>query len=154
MYEGLTEKGLKIWQFLEKGVREGLSFNQIIRIAREQGISYRRADMLHDLRVIAKAVGKTDWQVRAPSHRVVDEDFVIRTKNPTPKRFMVTFEVEFRDLLSGEIQKKYITVGSDEYHTLSWYREKLIEAVYNEEYISMYNNELLSARWVKAFGWW
>lgn len=154
MYEGLTEKGMRIWQFLEKGVREGLSFNQIIRIAREQKISYRRADMLHDLRIISKAVGKTDWQARAPSHRVVDEDFVIRTKNPTPKRFLVTFEVTFRDLLVEDIVTKYITVGSDEYHSLSWYKKKLIVGIYREDYLSMYNNELLSARWVKAVGWW
>lgn len=154
MYEGLTEKGMRIWQFLEKGVREGLSFNRIIRIAREQGISYRRADMLHDLRIISKAVGKTDWQQRAPMNRVVDEEFVIRAHNPTVRKFVVTFEVKFRDEMTSETYTKHLSVTSDGYHTLNWYRDKLIHAVSTDETMSQYNNVIVGVKVAKAVGWW
>lgn len=154
MYEGLSEKGLKIWQFLEKGVREGLSFNQIIRLAREQGISYRRQDMLRDLRIISKAIGKFDWQQRSPMNRVVDEEFVVRTHKPTVRKFVVTFEVKFMDTLTGETITKHLSVTSDGYHSLNWYRDELIHAVSTDETMSQYNNVIVGVKVAKAVGWW
>lgn len=154
MYEGLTEKGRKVWQFLEKGIRQGLSFNQIIRLAREQGIGYRRADMLHDLRVISKAIGNFDWLKRMPKNRIIDEEVAVKTKYPTPKRFMVTFEVKVFNRDTGETLTKYFTVGSDYRMPLYYYERSLFNQFNTPEFIDTYKYEIVEARPVKAFGWW
>jgi len=154
MYEGLTERGLKVWQFLEKGIRQGLSFNQIIRLAREHGIGYRRKDMLHDLRVISKAIGKFDYLKRMPKHNIINEDTVVRTKYPTPKKFMVTFKVTLYDQSTGSTMVKYFTVGSDYHQPLSFYERSLYNAFNTPEFIDAYKNIIIKAEPEKAIGWW
>lgn len=154
MYEGLTEKGMRIWQFLEKGIRQGLSFNQIIRLAREQGISYRRKDMLHDLRVISRAIENFDWLKRAPKHRIIDEEVAVRTEFPTPKRFMVTFRVRLYNSQTGEEQVKFFTVGSDYKRPLSWFEQALYDSFNAPEFIDQYKYVIVDAKPEKVFGWW
>ena len=154
MYEGLTDKGMKIWQFLEKGIRQGLSFNQIINKARELGISYRRKDMLHDLRVISKAIENFDYIKRMPKHRVVNEDVAIKTKFPTPKRFMVTFEVKLLNTETGEEVTKYFTVGSDYKQPLNYFESSLYDSFNAPEFVDTYKFEITEATPVKIFGWW
>lgn len=154
MYEGLTEKGMKVWQFLEKGIRQGLSFNQIIQLAREEGISYRRKDMLHDLRVVSRAIGNFDWVKRAPKNRIIDEEVAVRTKYPTPKRFMVTFRVTLYNNQTGEELTKFFTVGSDYKMPLSSYERALYDSFNAPEFIDQYKYVIIDARPEKIFGWW
>lgn len=154
MYEGLTEKGRKVWMFLERGIREGKTFNQIIREMRELGLGYRRKDMLHDLRTISKALGKFDWLQRMPPHRIIDEEVVVRASKPTVKRFLVTFEVKLYDPETSSTLVKYFTIGSDYKQPLEFYKRALIDSLNSQDFVDLYKNYVVSAKPVRAIGWW
>jgi len=154
MYEGLTDRGAKVWQFLEKGIKQGLSFNQIINKAREAGIGYRRSDMLKDLRTISKAMEKFDWIKRRPKHLPVTEDVAVKTKTPTPRKFMATFKVTLFNPETGETFEKHFTVGTDYKQPLSYFEEQLYSSFNAPEVTERYNTEIINAEIEKVFGWW
>lgn len=111
MYDFLSPKGQRVWMFYERGLREGLSFNEIIRIVREAGLGYRRTEMLADLRKMAAYLGRWDWLQRRPRHLQIPEEAFAPTRTPTPQPYMVTVEGEVFNPYTGEREVVYYSLG-------------------------------------------
>jgi len=154
MYEGLSDRGKRVWQILEKGVKQGLNKTQIWNVLHDAGLSYRKSVLYRDIDVVSKALGKTEFQKRAPKSRIVDESFTIKTKTPTPKKFMATFRVTLLDRETGETFEKHFTVGTDYKQPLSYFEEQLYSSFNAPEITERYNAEIIETELDRVFGWW
>jgi hypothetical protein len=112
----------------------GASFNTIIRTARVFGVSYRRADMLYDLRrwvnkfrSFSMATG-IDWNKRVPYSRMPATEFKKDFK------FRVHADILYRDPLTGEIKRDPHTRYTNAWLSPSGYEDYIDNRIKNKKY--------------------
>lgn len=112
-FMGLSEKGRQVWHVLYRGVKEGLSGTEIMRILREQGLGYRLADFYNDLRLIK---GET---LKHETMKYVRRDYIISERLYTPSphtgkfKFITNYRIDYIDLITGEKGTMYTSIGHD-----------------------------------------
>jgi len=105
--------------------RQGYSANFAIRVARSLGISYMRKEMLKTWREVTGLEKKKDaWKFipkkfHPPKYLIEKTDEAIKTK------YHYLFDVEMKDLATGELKKVRRTIATDEFITIRKAEEDL-----------------------------
>lgn len=105
--------------------KKGYSANYAIRVARGLGISYMRKRMLADWREVTGLEKKKDaWKFIPkkfcpPKYLIEKTDFAIKTK------YHYLFDVQMKDLATGELKKVKRTIATDEFITIRKAEEDL-----------------------------
>jgi len=115
--------------FVKAAFKRGLSGNQMIRIARGLGISYRTKLMREDIREVTGLIKKAKaWRFIPkkyfpPRWLMEETDFAIKTN------YHYCFEVTLRDKVTGLIETVNRTIATDDFLTIRQAEEQLIEYV-------------------------
>jgi len=93
-------------------VPQGLGANAIIRALQRGGVSYRRKDMLDDIRLFSGKVKYEDAVRAVKDNEVVPRRYMVETTFKRPYKYKVTGDVTYYDPLTGQSwteQKSFYT---------------------------------------------
>lgn len=110
---GLSEAGKKAYHFILRGLTEGLSGTEIMKILREHGLGYRLSDFYNDLRILKGESIKWDSMKFVPRDKVISDRLYTPTELVSLNKYVTICEVEYIDTLTGEKKKSYVAVGHD-----------------------------------------
>lgn len=105
--------GQKVYQFLVKGIQEGLSGTEIMKILREKGLGYRLQDFYNDLRILKGEIQKWDTMRFVPKEKIISERLYTPTTSPLPTKFSTIFRIDYYDPETGKKNSSYITIHHD-----------------------------------------
>jgi len=113
---GLSTATRANYRFIQQGVAQGLSaksINDALRLT--TGIGIRRQDLLEGMRVArgVRTQGINIANVRKDRRPAYDR-FPAFSPVTSTKRYLVQYEVRWRDPVTGQTGSRYITVGTDE----------------------------------------
>jgi len=110
-------------------VPQGLGANAIIRALQRGGVSYRRKDMLDDIRLFS---GKMKYEdaVRAtgPGERVPTR-YMVETSFKRPHKYRVYMDVEFEHPITGETYTQEKSFYTDEYLDVDEWESRGVERI-------------------------
>lgn len=132
MIEGLSEKGAKVFNFLIKGVREGLSGRQVLEALRSQGLGYRMSDFYRDFRLVKAAEGKWDTMKWTPHDRFIPEEYYKKAKAPLRANYMTTVKIRALDKETGEVKDRFVSIFHDRPKTREELEEEAINLMQSE----------------------
>jgi len=111
---GMTEKAKGLISFLRGAVARGWGSNAIIRRARELGLpTYRRADMLRDIRILRGEARVFEAMKYVRREAIPSERLYLPSKTALPKRYMTTVRLRGFDIETGEDVERYVSVVHD-----------------------------------------
>jgi hypothetical protein len=112
----------------------GMSANAMIREARRMGTSYQRQTMLSDIRDLTGRLVKQYQVERVARDRVAPRSALNETELSRARKYFVTAQADFRDLVTGETFTKNIAYYSDELKTFDQWDEDFSEWSEAEQY--------------------
>ncbi len=115
-FRGLSTATRANYRFIQQGVAQGLSAKAINTGLLEQGRKgIRRQDLLEGMRFASgvQTQGRNIANV-ALSRRPTYERFSTFEPVTSNKKYLVQYEVRWRDPVTGQTGTRYITVGTDE----------------------------------------
>jgi len=112
-FGGISEAGKRVINYLLKGIQEGLSGTEIMRILREHGLGYRLSDFYNDLRILKGETMKWETMKYVPKEKVISERLYTPTLKAGERKFLTVFEAIVYDPLTGERFTTYVSVGHD-----------------------------------------
>jgi len=132
MLEGISEKGAKVFNFLYKAAKEGLTGAETLRVLREQGLGYRTQDFYRDFRLVKASIGKWDGMKWTPHNRVIPEEYYKPAKSPLPTNYQTVIKVRAIDKYTGEVKDRYVTISHDWLKTREDLEAEAIELIQSE----------------------
>ncbi|MEM2506957.1 MAG: hypothetical protein QXF61_07950 [Nitrososphaeria archaeon] len=110
---GLSEAGKKAYHFILRGLTEGLSGTEILKILREHGLGYRLSNFYNDLRILKGETTKWDTIKYVPRDKVISDKLYTPTELTGLNKYITICKVEYVDVMTGEKRKSHIAVGHD-----------------------------------------
>jgi len=111
---GMTEKAKGLISYLRGAVARGWSSNRIIERARELGLpTYRRSEMLRDIRILRGEAEVAERMKYVRRDAVISERLYLPSKTYLPTRYVTTVELRGFDLETGESFRKHVTLAHD-----------------------------------------
>ena len=99
--------------FIPQLVRQGLSSGRIISTLIEHGVSYRRQDMLRDIREVTGLARMESFTRAADPRQAFPKFGMIETELRKDRRYRVFGKLEYRDTLTGETFEKNVSFYTD-----------------------------------------
>ncbi|MEM1726592.1 MAG: hypothetical protein QXH85_05690 [Candidatus Bathyarchaeia archaeon] len=112
-FGGISEAGKRVFNYLIKGIQEGLSGTEIMRVLREHGLGYRLSDFYNDLRILKGETLKWDTMKYVPRDKMISERLYTPTLRGGERKFLTVFEATVYDPSTGERFTTYVSVGHD-----------------------------------------
>jgi len=113
---GLSTAARANYRFIQQGVAQGLSAAQVNAALRlETGVGIRRQDLLQGMRVARGVItqGRNIANVRK-DRKPTFAQFPTFAPVTSNKKYLIQYEVRWRDPESGATGTRYITVGTDD----------------------------------------
>jgi len=113
---GLSTAARANYRFIQQGVAQGLSAAQVNAALRlETGVGIRRQDLLQGMRVARGVItqGRNIANVRK-DRKPTFAQFPTFAPVTSNKKYLIQYEVRWRDPDSGATGTRYITVGTDD----------------------------------------
>lgn len=99
--------------FIPQLVRQGLSSGRIISTLKQHGVSYRRTDMLKDIREVTGLARMESFTRAADPRKAFPKFGMIETTLRKDRRYRVFGKLEYRDTLTGETFMKDVSFYTD-----------------------------------------
>lgn len=109
----LSRAGQRVYHFLLKGIQEGLSGTEIMKMLRERGLGYRLTDFYSDLRILKGEMGKWDTMKFVPKDKVISERLYTPVMTTYPTKFTTVFRIEYIEKTTGQKGERFIAVNHD-----------------------------------------
>lgn len=102
-------------------VRSGLSSNAIISALRAEGLTYRRATMLSDIRSFSGML-RLEGAVRSlPGDRLPTANVMVESDFRSARRYLIRGRLTVEDTETGEVSERYVSFFSNDLATKdSW----------------------------------
>ncbi|MBW2562202.1 MAG: hypothetical protein JRE40_15290 [Deltaproteobacteria bacterium] len=112
--EGLSWFGERYFNFITRGIAEGLSANRIIKSIAEAGLpTARRSTMLRDIRLIRGVERVVEPMRYVGRERVISDRLYAPSDKPMHRRYYTVVRVEGYDVETGEKFSQHVTVAHD-----------------------------------------
>lgn len=110
---GLSRAGQRVYQFLLRGIKEGLPGTKIMEELRKHGLGYRLQDFYNDLRILRGEIKKWDTMKFVARNKVISEKLYTPVETPLKYKFTTVMRVEYINLDTGEKEEMYIGINHD-----------------------------------------
>jgi len=120
---GLSKKGERIYQFIVRAQREGLSFNKFQATMIRTGLGYRRAEMLRDWRIVGSYLNKERMLERIPTKEIIRREYYLPKISTMKTRYATKVKVRVFNERTQRSEDKYIVLGHNRLMT----KKELIE---------------------------
>lgn len=115
-------------------IGKGYSANRMIREARAWGVSYRRTDMLADIRGFLGRYVKEPMVQRVPRNAIIPRSAMTETDLRRTHAYRVWGDAEYYNPVTGKTDKQLISFYDDELRTEEDWEEEYRKAKEEKEY--------------------
>jgi len=122
--------------FIPQLVRQGLSSGRIIEQLITYGVSYRRKDMLKDIRTITGLTRMESFTRAADPRKAFPKFGMVDAVLRKDRKYRVFADLEYRDSLTGETFMKEISMYSDNNMGKDLWSEAFLAKYEEGEYIT------------------
>ncbi len=112
--ERLSRAGQRFFGFIKQAVQRGISYFRFRRVAEEAGVPPERLPSETDFEVTRKALPQIQALREVPYDSLIPEHLYTPVSRITGGRYATTFRVRGVNVLTGEIEERYVTVVHDE----------------------------------------